>query len=338
MDEIETSEGKIFNRREVALPLGYIEIFSRTGKLKYRVPVRQLGLCLGRAYDNDIILDDPYVCPHHASFLWENGRLIAEDLNSVNGLIPEGKKHKEDRVHLSSGDRLRVGRTMLRFCGADLPVPRAQVELSARSPVRLFEHPLSLVSIYLVMLAYAAFSFHLDATARFDGLKFAVGIIGVLAMVVIWSAIWAFVSRIIIHRWNFFIHCGIASLALIAFSIFEMASSYLCFAFGIDIFLPSLGIVGFPLLTALLIYFQLRYVSLATPSQVAKASLGIAIVIVGLLAVMTHLEQNEFSYSPRFNATLKPPVFKLVDSEKTASFFASSPEFRKKVDDSTLKR
>lgn len=336
MEEIENTEGKIYNRREVELPLGYIEIFSRTGKVKYRVPVRQLGLRLGRAYDNDIILDDPYVCPHHASFQWLDGSLVSEDLGSVNGIFPEGKKQKVARVQLASGDKLRVGRTVIRFCGADMPVAKTQLEPSALSPIRLFEHPLSLISIYIVMLFYAGLNFHLDATVKFDGLKFAVGMIGVVAIVIIWSSIWAFVSRLIIHRWNFLIHCGIASLGLIAFSLFELTSSYICFAFGIDGLLPSFGIVGYPVLTALLIYHQLRYVSLASPSQIAKASLGVAVGVVCLFLVLSHLEQKNFNYLPRYSVTLKSPKFKVVKSEKTDEFFAFSEAFRKRIDDSAL--
>ena len=90
------------------------------------------------------------------------------------------------------------------------------------------------------------------------------------------------------------------------------------------------------MLTALLIYHQLRYVSLASPSQLAKASLGVAVGFACLFVVISHLEQKNFNYFPRYSVTLKSPKFKLVDSEKTGKFFALSKDFRKRVDHSAL--
>lgn len=332
MDEVEKQSSPFRNRREVEIPIGYIEIFSRTGKIKRRIPVRQMGLRLGRSYDNDIILDDPYICPHHASFQWEEGKLVVRDLGSINGLIAENQSNRVKIIQLASGDRVRVGRTILRFCGADLPVAKTLVERSLLRPLKFIEHPLSLTFIYFCMMTYAALNFYLDSSIKFDSLKFAFSMLVVAAAIIVWSAFWAFASRLILHRWNFLIHCGIACLGLIAFSFLEVFSSYVCFAFGVDYILPLFGSVGYALLTALLIYFQLRYVSHVAPFQLLKASIGIAVTIVGLLVGINYLEQQNYNAFPRYSVTLKSPAFKLVESNSSELFFNLSDDFKKSVD------
>ena len=68
-------------------PLGYIEILDAKGNVSERVRVESFPIHIGRAYTNDIVVDDPYVCPMHLTIeSEEGGRLIARDLDSVNGL------------------------------------------------------------------------------------------------------------------------------------------------------------------------------------------------------------------------------------------------------------
>ena len=55
---------------------------------------------IGRAYDNDVVLDDPYVAPHHLHLgRNEDGRLQADDLGTVNGLSvgPRGPRRIEPK-------------------------------------------------------------------------------------------------------------------------------------------------------------------------------------------------------------------------------------------------
>ncbi len=44
---------------------GVIELLGRSGLLLQRLPYHGNTIKIGRAYDNDIIVSDPYVCPHH---------------------------------------------------------------------------------------------------------------------------------------------------------------------------------------------------------------------------------------------------------------------------------
>ncbi|HEY7680308.1 MAG TPA: FHA domain-containing protein, partial [Terriglobia bacterium] len=49
------------------------------------VPIGAQPVSIGRAPDNDIQIDNLAVSSHHAKVYSEEGRLVVEDLNSLNG-------------------------------------------------------------------------------------------------------------------------------------------------------------------------------------------------------------------------------------------------------------
>jgi len=93
-----------------------------------------VGLTIGRAPDNAVIIDNPAVSGHHARVFSESGAVILEDLNSTNGTFVNGQ-HTTRRV-LRAGDVLQVGKHQLVFehtqeWAAAPPSRRAHCPLSA---------------------------------------------------------------------------------------------------------------------------------------------------------------------------------------------------------------
>jgi FHA domain len=68
---------------------------------------------LGRAQDNDVILDDQKVSRHHAVIRQEAGRFVIADLESTNGTFV-GERRTQERI-LTDGDVIRLGDTTLLF-------------------------------------------------------------------------------------------------------------------------------------------------------------------------------------------------------------------------------
>ena len=74
----------------------FIEILSRTGEVIHRHQVADLPIRIGRAYDNDFILDDVHTAAHHAIVqATEDGKVILRDLGSKNGLVHLGKRQNQ---------------------------------------------------------------------------------------------------------------------------------------------------------------------------------------------------------------------------------------------------
>ncbi len=72
------------------------------------------GLTIGRSPDNDIVLANSFVSHTHARVLEKNGAYFIEDLNSTNGTFLREKRILKP-AQLKSGDRIRIGKTLLEF-------------------------------------------------------------------------------------------------------------------------------------------------------------------------------------------------------------------------------
>jgi pSer/pThr/pTyr-binding forkhead associated (FHA) protein len=64
---------------------------------------------IGRAPDNEIVLDYPMVSAHHAVIRIEAGTVMIEDLESTNGLAIGEPDNKIARARLSAGDVVYFG-------------------------------------------------------------------------------------------------------------------------------------------------------------------------------------------------------------------------------------
>ncbi len=86
----------------------------RRGKL-YRI--KKNGMTIGRAEDNDIILDDETISRHHARLLVEPGigypQIYIQDLASVNGVFVNGERIVRQLLH--DEDHIAIGNAVFAF-------------------------------------------------------------------------------------------------------------------------------------------------------------------------------------------------------------------------------
>ena len=68
---------------------------------------------IGRASDNDVIVDDPMVSRHHCQLKLQHGAYGFTDLGSRNGSTVNGQPVSQ--IALGPGDRIRIGDTEIEF-------------------------------------------------------------------------------------------------------------------------------------------------------------------------------------------------------------------------------
>src|ERR1700757_864081 len=94
----------------------WVEILSRHRDIASRFRFAGPQVSIGRGYDNDVIVDDPYVAARHLRvFRDDDGRLIAEDLGSANGTFLDGGKTRLPRILVDGTRPIRIRQTLLRF-------------------------------------------------------------------------------------------------------------------------------------------------------------------------------------------------------------------------------
>jgi predicted component of type VI protein secretion system len=86
------------------------------------VPIGSRPVSIGRAPDNDIPVDNLAVSNYHAKVYHEAGRLVVEDLNSLNGTFVNDLRI--ERATLHDGDKIHVGKhSILVDTSGDAAVP-----------------------------------------------------------------------------------------------------------------------------------------------------------------------------------------------------------------------
>ncbi|GAC1701061.1 MAG: hypothetical protein NVS9B4_03720 [Candidatus Acidiferrum sp.] len=72
------------------------------------VPVGSRPVAIGRSPDNDLPIDNLAISNHHARVYFEAGRLVVEDLDSLNGTFVNDLR--VERATLHDGDSIHIGK------------------------------------------------------------------------------------------------------------------------------------------------------------------------------------------------------------------------------------
>jgi len=312
--------------------MGWLEVLDRTGKVARRFCVSSIPLILGRAYDCDIVLDDPYVCPHHVRIAWHEGMLRVADLGSVNGVWFGSAEVRRAEELLANDGRFRIGRTLLRFRRHDCPLPATWVDRPIHAPLRLVERPWMLVALYLGVLAYQGLDFYLTSSGRMEPVGVVTEMVALVAVVVAWAALWSFPGRLLMGRWNYFIHCGIAAFGIVAFGVSEVLSGILCYMLDADRLLPVLTEGSAWLVFGGVLYAHLTYLVAVPAARLMRWAGSVTAVLAALVVLVQYFEAQEFRSSPDYTVTLKPPLFRVREGVARDQVVTMLDELRLGVD------
>jgi pSer/pThr/pTyr-binding forkhead associated (FHA) protein len=91
-------------------------------KLMKEVPIGSRPVTIGRSPDNDLAVDNPAVSNYHARVYYEGGRLVVEDLDSLNGTFVNDLR--VERAMLHDGDSIWIGKHHIKVdATADSAIP-----------------------------------------------------------------------------------------------------------------------------------------------------------------------------------------------------------------------
>ncbi len=92
----------------------YLEIVDLSGRSYGRSSIQAFPFTIGRATDNDYVLDDLSVSGHHACIEESDGQLELFDQGSLNKIMIGGRPMV--RIKLVDHMEVNLGNTKLRFC------------------------------------------------------------------------------------------------------------------------------------------------------------------------------------------------------------------------------
>jgi len=100
-------------------------VWMEGDEIKGRWPLHKTVTTIGRAEDNDLVVDDRWVSRYHAQIHREQGRYVVVDQDSRNGTLVNGKRITGPTA-LADGDQVQVTpMTKLTFVdyGSTAPLP-----------------------------------------------------------------------------------------------------------------------------------------------------------------------------------------------------------------------
>lgn len=303
----------------------WIEVLSRHGDVASRIRVRADEAHVGRGFDNDVVVDDPHVAPHHLRiYRGEDGELVAEDLGTLNGLYSEHGAKRVTRLALAKEPGIRIGRTILRVHDAAHPVaperlltpPRAHARWAAGLGVALFF--LLLIVLWLSNTG--------DPSANLIVLP----MLGVATAVAVWASLWSVQSRLFFGQARFALHLRIAITACLALVAWDQLTETLSFALA-SRFIAEYGGLALWAILAAACHAHLR--SIGTRHMNFAMSLVVALVVAG--AALQYVGKSESQRLIGQRATLgdlRPPAFRIVPLASADEFFQKAETTKRKVD------
>lgn len=292
----------------------WIEVLSRQRDVVSRQRVPGNALTIGRAYDNDVVLDDPHVAAHHLRLArGDDGRWAAEDLGSINGLHADGARR--ERIVLGDDTVLQIGHTGLRLRSSAHAVP-AELPIVRATP----RWPLALGCLVLVF-AFALLELWFAETAEPKAIRYLTPLLSLAVIVAIWTSAWSVLSRIFTGHARFGLHLLIVGAGLLAYSVYEQATELGAFALSWTA-LARYAYVGAWMAFAAVCFAHLRALGhsrlpLKVASVVALAALGVTMQSLKLSDWRANYGQ------PVTLQRLEPPSLRLVPAQRDAAFFAN---------------
>lgn len=315
-----------------------LEILEKSGKVRERVRLGSFPVKLGRAYDNDIILDDEAVSPHHLCIERnDQDELQVIDLDSENGIYQWRSRKPVTALPLLTDTQLLVGHTHLRLRRTDFAVAptvhnsrrqQTLADLLANGPV-----------FALLLLTVAGLSVLEQYLVTFQKIKYQELVmlpLATTAMVLVWSGIWAFVGRILVHRAAYRAHASMVLLCLLALFGLDYVTEYYSFAFSAYTSASLIEYAALALAGGLLLYGHLHFATQLRRKAGAITSSLVVGSLLGITLFAEYLDDTRFDTSLSYPTALKPASSMLVQPISAENFLSDVRSMKAQLDKARL--
>ncbi len=312
--------------------LGALEVLDRSGHALHRVRIERLPFRIGRALDNDLVLDDVHVSPHHAEVRDERGLVLA-DLGSTNGCLVGPTRTAQ--VELFGRTEFRLGHTQLRFRSIDETLAPTQIDPIANSRTQSLNRVRWAMPIVALALALFASDVWLASNEEQTAAKILSGTLPSLLVLLLWSLSWALVNRVIAHRFNYLGHLSVVTVGALASTLSDDLLGVLGFAFSIDDALASAATLIGAAIVAGVIFGHLRLISRGSSKRlwVPSTAMGLAFLAVTQLPDSAG---DDFSTEPSLGLSLHTPSWALGKAQDADDFFSEANDLVDAVDEAAV--
>lgn len=303
--------------------VAWVEILSRHHDVAARYRLDLPEISIGRAYGNDVVLDDPYVAAHHLRLRREGEGWIAEDLGSTNGLYVDHASERVTSVVMHGDTILRIGHTYLRIRETHHPVAaeRALKHLRRGWPVTL--------SLAAAVLLVVSLLLWIEDVSEPRIITYLMPLCSLALGLLAWATVWALLCRVFSGRAYFEHNLFIALCGFAFFIVYDEGTDYLDYSLAWD-GLKQYQYISLWILLAAICIFHLREIGRTHMRLKAGVTLSLALLAIGM-QVLEKREMENNGFSPPPATVLKPPAFRLARVQDEARYFGHVTELQKKL-------
>lgn len=292
-----------------------VELVNRAHKAieRHRFSVDECRI--GRAYDNDLILSEVHVCPHHAVLREdEAGRWWLHDTGSTNGILSRRGNRLESPVEVETGKEYVLGKVHLKFYSQDHPVAPAVSLGMSDNLISTMSRPWQFVFFAIfAMLAVSGYEY-VNSYNVINAREFIPQIIKGPFFAFLWASVWAITGRILRHEPRFIAQFVISLSYLLLTNAAEAFIQTVAFNSGDSDLTTLVGYLTHGWLMVLLLSFNLR---VATQQQARARFLTANLVswsLVGLVWLFSVFSRPSFNAAPEYVGALKPPYSRWAEA------------------------
>jgi hypothetical protein len=314
-------------------PVYFVEILNHSGDVQTRHKFTELPIRIGRAYSNDIILDDPHTAADHAIIESDdNSNIIIRDLGSDNGIKLKGKRQQQYTVH---GDNIfNLGHTRIRIRTSTYIVSAEIGDLTNHS----WEGwPLLFTGITIIALLSFSNTWLSDISDS-KATTYIMNISTWLGASAVWAALWALANRVFGGNTHFSRHLFTLSCGLLALDLFDYLCGILAYGFSWEIFTRYSSHLEIAIL-ATTVYYHLRHISPRQRTRLKIVCTSLLLIGSSLMLMRNYQSINQYS-DELYMREMLPPSWRFSSNHSIAEFGKATQELKAEIEaerDRTLK-
>jgi hypothetical protein len=304
----------------------WVEILSRQREVAERFRVAGPEVRIGRGYDNDVIVDDPYVAANHLRvFRDEDGQLVAEDMGSANGTFLNEAKGRLERFIIDGNHPIRIGQTRLRIRDLNYAVLRERIASPERPTL-----PIVLAVVFgIAVLGISTLRIWLGETAEPRASSY-LALLTLIVIVLGWAGMWALLSRIFSGHSSFPRHVLIVLAGIFALLLYGEWAQFSAFSLT----WPAVGIYEYVAVWSSLAAICFLHLREVTASRLWLKGAIIATLLATGITAQTLQQSEAFSDVGRQNTAhlLMPPWLRVAPIRDQGVFFQEIADLKSKLD------
>ncbi|WP_306519475.1 FHA domain-containing protein [Rheinheimera sp.] len=304
-----------------------IEVLNKQHKVTERHKFSQHRVALGRAYDNDVILYDKHICPHHAELvLDEEGQWILRDLASMNGSYLQPKQPLTEPQQLQSGQLCWLGEQAVRIYDDAHQVAPALPFNPLEQRLLRCGHLGLILLLLLFMLFEEVFHIWLAAPEQQQAQwsRSLVNLPLLLLVLTLWPAVLALWSKINQHEARFLPQLGITFIGLSVMAVWQALMVIMNFSFDGAAAINWLQEAGRLVILTLLLGANFYLAMQISVFKKMAMAFGLALLLsVQSLGLGFWFDESR-QLAPQFDHSLLPLSFYLNTAVSAEDFAQSS--------------